>query len=85
LGREELERHVTCESDPYGAADGAHALAVITEWDDFVRLDFERIYAAMKKPAFAFDGRNILPHAVMREIGFEVHGIGKPATATGCS
>jgi hypothetical protein len=32
----------------------------------------------MHKPAFAFDGRNILPHGAMREIGFEVHAIGKP-------
>jgi UDPglucose 6-dehydrogenase len=32
----------------------------------------------MQKPAFAFDGRDVMPHAAMRQIGFEVHAIGKP-------
>ena len=57
---------------------GAHAIAVMTEWDEFATLDFEAVYAAMSKPAFIFDGRNILPHAELRKIGFEVYAIGKP-------
>jgi UDPglucose 6-dehydrogenase len=78
LSRTELETRVQCEPDAYRAAAGAHALAVITEWDEFAALDFELIYRKMIKPAFAFDGRNILPHAVLQALGFEVHAIGKP-------
>jgi UDPglucose 6-dehydrogenase len=79
LSPTELEHRVQCEPDAYRAAAGAHALAVITEWDEFAALDFELIYHKMNKPAFAFDGRNILPHAELRALGFEVHAIGKPA------
>jgi len=61
----------------YEAAAGAHAIAVVTEWDEFKMLDFERIYAAMPKPAFIFDGRNILPAGRLREIGFRVYSIGR--------
>jgi UDPglucose 6-dehydrogenase len=78
LPQSELEKRVVCEADPYRAADGAHALAVLTEWDEFKDLDFASIYQSMKKPAFAFDGRNILPHAAMQTIGFDVEAIGKP-------
>lgn len=73
-----LEKAVTTSPDAYSACDGAHAFAVLTEWDEFKTLDFERIYKGMAKPAFVFDGRNILDHAKLREIGFEVHAIGKP-------
>ena len=51
---------------------------MLTEWDEFKTLDFERIYAKMMKPAFVFDGRNILDHARLREIGFIVYALGKP-------
>jgi UDPglucose 6-dehydrogenase len=81
LERKDLEDRVHCEPGPYQATAAAHAVAVITEWDEFTALDFERIYRGMHEPAFAFDGRNVLPHAAMREIGFEVHAIGKPAPA----
>ena len=63
------------------AAHGAHALAVLTEWDEFKTLDFPKIYAGMHKPAFVFDGRNILPRAEMQKIGFRVFAIGKPSVA----
>jgi UDPglucose 6-dehydrogenase len=78
IERDDLKKRVSCESHPYAAADGAHALAVLTEWDEFERLDFARIHRSMKKPAFAFDGRNILPHDTLRKLGFDVHAIGKP-------
>jgi UDPglucose 6-dehydrogenase len=63
------------------AAEGAHGLAVLTEWDEFKTLDFPQIYAGMHKPAFVFDGRNILPRAEMQKLGFQVFAIGKPAAA----
>ena len=78
IDRSELQDRVTCASTAHEAAAGAHALAVVTEWDQFSHLDFESIYRSMRKPAFAFDGRNVLPHETLRAIGFEVHGIGKP-------
>ena len=73
-----LEAAVTTATDAYSACDGAHALAVLTEWDEFKQLDYEKIYKTMAKPAFVFDGRNILDHEALRKIGFEVHAIGKP-------
>ncbi len=65
--------------DPHEAARGCHAIAVMTEWDLYRSLDFKRIYDGMVKPAFIFDGRNILNHAELFEIGFNVFPIGKPA------
>jgi len=59
------------------AVDGAHALVILTEWDEFKMLPYHEFYATMMKPAFVFDGRSILNHALLEEIGFEVHAIGK--------
>ncbi len=69
---------VSFESDPYVAAAGAHALAILTEWDEYKSLDYEKIYKSMLKPAFIFDGRNILPSEELYEIGFNVYSIGNP-------
>ncbi len=65
--------------DPYEATQGCHAIAVMTEWDLYRHLDYKRIYQGMAKPAFLFDGRNILDHAQLFDIGFNVYPIGKPA------
>jgi UDPglucose 6-dehydrogenase len=64
-------------ADAYAAAKGAHALIICTEWDEFKSLDFDRIYENMNRPAFVFDGRNILDLAALRKIGFTASGIGK--------
>ncbi|MEC7225710.1 MAG: UDP-glucose 6-dehydrogenase [Candidatus Latescibacterota bacterium] len=64
-------------TDPYDAVRGAHATAVLTEWNDFADLDFASIYEEMLKPAFIFDGRNILDLHKLRAMGFVVHGVGK--------
>ncbi len=66
---------------PLEAARGAHALLVLTEWDAFRALDFQALYDSMLKPAWIFDGRNLLDHARLEAIGFRVYGIGKPAHA----
>jgi UDPglucose 6-dehydrogenase len=68
---------VTFEPDPYKAAEGAHALAIMTDWSDFKSLDYQKIYDSMSKPAFVFDGRNCLDHRKLFEIGFNVFPIGK--------
>ena len=59
------------------AAVGAHAVAVLTEWDEFKELDFKRIFASMPKPAFLFDGRNLLDLEKLNAIGFTTSGVGK--------
>jgi UDPglucose 6-dehydrogenase len=63
--------------DPYKAAKGCDALAIMTEWDLYRHLDYKKIYNVMAKPAFIFDGRNILDHRTCFEIGFNVYCIGK--------
>lgn len=70
-------RRLSVVGSAYAAAEGAHAVAVVTEWDEFRTLDFARIYQAMTKPAFVFDGRNILPADRLRELGFRVYAIGR--------
>lgn len=72
-----IDNHVHVVSSMQAAASGAHAIAVLTEWDEFRKADFEAIYASMQKPAFLFDGRNILDHRRLAGIGFDVHAIGK--------
>merc|ERR1712084_115359 len=65
-----------CNS-PLEAVDGAHALVVLTEWDEFKQYPYDAFYAKMMKPAFLFDGRGILDHTGLEDLGFEVHAIGK--------
>jgi UDPglucose 6-dehydrogenase len=72
-----VEGVVDFEDDPYAAASGAHAIAILTEWEVFRTLDYRRIFESMVKPAFVFDGRNILDHEALYSIGFNVFPIGK--------
>ena len=74
----DLGGDVIYEPDPYKAAKDAHAIAIMTEWDLFKTIDYQRIFQSMVKPAFIFDGRNILDHELVYEIGFNVYPIGKP-------
>ncbi|MCC8409586.1 UDP-glucose 6-dehydrogenase [Mucilaginibacter sp. UR6-1] len=68
---------VTNFTDPYEACKDAHAIAILTEWDEFKAYDWKRIFDNMKKPAFVFDGRSIIDSAALTEIGFKVYTIGK--------
>jgi UDPglucose 6-dehydrogenase len=79
LDRKEGDEQLEVCSSAAEAANGANAVLVITEWNEFRDLDFEAIYESMIKPAWIFDGRNLLDHDRLREIGFEVRGIGKSA------
>ena len=72
-----LESRLEVSADPYEAATGAHAIAAITEWDEFAALDYARIHSLMVKPAFVFDGRSFLPDISLRQLGFETFTIGK--------
>ncbi len=69
--------HVSVVSSAEEAARGAHAIAVLTEWDAFKHLNYESILQSMYRPAFLFDGRNLLDHRQLTSVGFEVHAIGK--------
>jgi len=74
-----IHENIRYVEDPYEASAGCDAIAVMTEWELYANLDFEKIYRSMGKPAFIFDGRNILDHTRLFEIGFNVFPIGKPA------
>jgi UDPglucose 6-dehydrogenase len=77
LGKDTGNPLLTVATSAYEAAVGAHALAIATEWDEFKTLDYAKIYGVMNKPAFIFDGRNILDLQKLKEIGFRASGIGK--------
>jgi UDPglucose 6-dehydrogenase len=72
-----IQNNVSVAKSAAEAADGAHAVTVLTEWEEFKEVDFVSIYQSMNKPAFLFDGRNLLDRDQLAEIGFEVHSIGK--------
>ena len=74
---EEISSHVHVHTDPYAAMDKAHAIAVLTEWDEFRSYNWQAIYENVYKPAFIFDGRNILDANKLKEIGFGLKSIGK--------
>ena len=61
---------------PYDACKNSHAIAILTEWDEFKTYDWQKIYDNMMKPAFVFDGRNLLDKAKLEKIGFQYQGIG---------
>ncbi|MFT3781997.1 MAG: UDP-glucose 6-dehydrogenase [Nibricoccus sp.] len=77
LGKGNSSPRLTVAKSAIEACQGAHAVAIVTEWDEFKKLDYEKIYAGMMKPAFIFDGRNIVDLAKLRAIGFSAFGIGK--------
>ena len=76
IGKDAINR-ILIEDDVYVACAGAHAIAILTEWEEFKKLDFERIYASMMRPAFVFDGRSILTGSELERIGFQYWGIGR--------
>ncbi|KAK8857800.1 hypothetical protein M9Y10_012894 [Tritrichomonas musculus] len=74
--KEYVESHVTVYTDAYEAALQAHAIVLMTEWPQFKDLDYEKIYKSMMKPAFFFDGRNLIDRDMLRKIGYCTHSIG---------
>lgn len=74
---EDNRRLVTVVNDPYEALQGAHAMAVLTEWDEFKAYDWAKVKAGMKKPAFVFDGRKLLDRAQLDALGFDYYAIGE--------
>jgi UDPglucose 6-dehydrogenase len=74
---EENERFLSVAKDASQAADESHAIALLTEWDQFKTLDYRLIYEKMLKPAFVFDGRRILEKEKLKSIGFRMYTIGE--------
>ena len=75
----ENRRLVKVVNDPYEACDNSHAVAVLTEWDEFKTYDWKQIYENMYKPAFVFDGRNVLNTSLLKSFGFSIYTIGHDA------
>ena len=73
-----VPERVTFSESAYAAADGADAIAVITEWNEFKFLDLERLRSVMRRPVI-FDGRNMWEPERMRRLGFSYHSIGRRA------
>jgi len=71
------ERYLTVVNNPYEAAEKAHAITVLTEWDEFKGYDYARIFNQMLKPAFIFDGRRLLDKTALKQQGFKVYTIGE--------
>ncbi|MFD1601595.1 UDP-glucose 6-dehydrogenase [Flavobacterium artemisiae] len=70
------KEYLNAFDNAYEACQGAHAVAVLTEWDEFTNYDWKKIYDSMHKPAFVFDGRNILNSKELEAIGFVYSRIG---------
>jgi UDPglucose 6-dehydrogenase len=77
MERSMLEKHITISASCEEAASDAHGVAILTEWDEFKTVDFKKIYECMFKPAFMFDGRNIIDAKLVKEVGFDFYSIGK--------
>ena len=73
---QENQQQLQAYENPYEACKEAHAIAVLTEWDEFKSYDWQKIYEHMLKPAFVFDGRNILDRDILEKIGFVYKSIG---------
>ena len=73
---EENKKYISVENNGYDASNNAHAIAILTEWDEFKTYDWQKIYDNMLKPAFIFDGRNVLNKAELEKIGFIYQAIG---------
>jgi UDPglucose 6-dehydrogenase len=78
MDMEGMNDNITCYKTAKEALQDAHAVTIMTEWDEFKTYDWQEIYGVMQKPAFVFDGRNILDHDHLKEIGFIVYALGKP-------
>lgn len=74
---EDNRRLVKVVDNPYEALDGAHAAAVLTEWDEFKGYDWAKIKEGMKRPSFVFDGRKLLDRKELNRLGFAYYAIGE--------
>jgi len=71
-----LPAAVTFSDSPYEAAEGAHAVVLVTEWNEFKYLNLERLRGLLKRPVIV-DGRNLWEPERMRRLGFEYYSVGR--------
>ncbi|MDE2787138.1 MAG: nucleotide sugar dehydrogenase [Chloroflexota bacterium] len=81
--RRHLPSSVALADDPAAATKGAHAVVLMTEWDQIVNAGWETIAQGMRPPRYLFDGRNVLDAALMERLGFEYRGVGRSADVNG--
>jgi UDPglucose 6-dehydrogenase len=77
LGLKENDRRISFHDNAADATKSTHAIAILTEWEEFKNLNFDKIYAQMEKPAYLFDGRNLIDSEIVKSAGFRVYRIGK--------
>ena len=77
LGLEENDKRISFHNNATDATKSTHAIAILTEWEEFKNLNFDKIYAQMEKPAYLFDGRNLIDSEIVKNAGFRVYRIGK--------
>ena len=77
IAREALPTNVVFCDNPESAATGAHALLLLTEWDEIVGADWDCIAGAMRAPRYVFDGRNALDAGSMGDLGFDYVAVGR--------
>ena len=73
----ENKMSVSVEDSAYEAAKDAYGLAILTEWDEFIDLDWKKIKEMMREPAFVFDGRKLLDRSEIEQLGFKYYAIGE--------
>lgn len=76
----DLQKHgdkISYIEDPYEAVQEANAIAIMTEWEIYKELDYKKIYDSMRKPAYIFDGRNLLDSHHIKSLGFDYVRIGR--------
>merc|ERR1712232_877573 len=78
-GMEVEDDNLVFAKTPEEAVEGAHAIVLLTEWDEFKNYDYTKFYDKMMKPAFLFDGRNMLQHGLLEKMGYDVRALGKPS------
>jgi UDPglucose 6-dehydrogenase len=77
LAKTQLPGDVTLCDSSLDALDGAQAAVLVTEWDEFIGLDWKVVAGAMEAPRFVFDGRNVLDGHALKALGFRYRGIGR--------
>ena len=75
---DKIKKLLTVASNPYEASVDAHALVITTEWDEYSHLDYAKVYKRMLKPAFVFDGRDVVSNDNLLSLGFKVYKVGQP-------
>ena len=75
-GSSEYKDNISINDTPLKSAEGADAIIVLTEWEEFSSLDWQKMFNVMRKPAWVFDARAFLDAENLKNIGFKVWSLG---------